>query len=123
MTIAGCPVGAPPVSEAKAVEDKGFFGSLFDFSFESFITTKLVPVLYGLALVAVVLTAIGLFTRGGAGILLGLIVLAFGTIYARVMMETIIVFFRIAEHTRDMAAALVGKTPTPPTTGSPAADE
>jgi Domain of unknown function (DUF4282) len=105
------------------VEDKGFFGSLFDFSFESFITTKLVPVLYGLALVAVVLTAIGLFTRGGAGILLGLIVLAFGTIYARVVMETIIVFFRIAEHTRDMAAALVGKTPTPPTPGSPTADE
>jgi hypothetical protein len=96
------------------VGDKGFFGSLFDFSFDSFITTKLVPILYGLALVAVVLTAIGLFTRGGAGILLGLIVLGFGTIYARVVMETIIVFFRIAEHTRDMAAALAGKSTPPP---------
>lgn len=89
--------------------DKGFFGSLFDFSFESFITTKLVPILYVLALVSVVLSAVILFTRGGAGFVLGILVLVFGTIYARVVMETIIVFFRIAEHTRDMAAAL-GRT-------------
>jgi uncharacterized protein DUF4282 len=96
------------------VGDNGFFGALFDFSFESFITTKLVPILYGLALVAVVLSAIGLFTRGGAGILLGLIVLGLGAIYARVVMEMIIVFFRIAEHTRDMAAALAAGKGTPP---------
>jgi hypothetical protein len=99
--------------------EKGFFGSLFDFSFQSFITTKLIPVLYGLALLAVVLSAIGLLTRGGAGVILGILVLVFGTIYARVLMETIIVFFRIAEHTRDMAESLTrgrpaGETPAPP---------
>src|SRR5690348_8821625 len=86
--------------------NKGFFGSLFDFTFTSFVTTKIIPILYGLSLLSVVVVAIALFTRGGGGFLAGLLVLVFGVIYARVVMETIIVFFRIAEHTRDTARAL-----------------
>ena len=86
--------------------NKGFFGSLFDFSFTSFVTTKIIPILYGISLLSVVLVAIALFIRGGGGVLAGVFVLVFGVIYARVVMETIIVFFRIAEHTRDTARAL-----------------
>jgi hypothetical protein len=98
----------------EATVEKGFFGSLFDFSFESFVTTKLVPVLYGIALLGVVLASIGLMTRGTAGLILGVLFLGVGVIYARVLMETIIVFFRIAEHTRDMANAMRGTAPSPP---------
>lgn len=93
--------------------DKGFFATLFDFSFSSFITTKLIAVLYGLALVAVVLFALVLLFKGGAAVIGAILVLVFGTLYARVAMESIIVFFRIAENTRDTAAALRREPPAP----------
>ena len=65
-------------------------------------------------MISVVLTAIVFLTRGAAGVVAAIIVLIFGTIYARVLMEMIIVFFRIAEHTRDMAASM---HPAPPGSG------
>ena len=52
----------------------GFFGSLFDFTFSNFITTKLVPVLYGLGLLVAGIMALffilGGFSQGsGMGLL------------------------------------------------------
>ena len=96
--------------------NKGFFGSLFDFSFTSFITTKIVPALYGIWLVGIVLFAVLLMFRGGSDFLGGILLLVFGVIYARVVMETVIVFFRIAEHTRDTAHALRALHPAEPMT-------
>jgi hypothetical protein len=99
--------------------EKGFFASLFDFSFQSFITTKLIPILYALGLLGVLLVGLVLIFRGGASVIGGIFVLVFGAIYVRVILETTIVFFRIAEHTRDTANAL--RSPDAPPPASPPA--
>jgi hypothetical protein len=98
--------------------DPGFFGALFDFSFKSFVTISIIKVLYVLALIGVVvgavIFAITSITQGGGGMgaLLGIggaiLLLFFGTIYARVLLELIIVAFRIAENTSIMARGAAG---------------
>ncbi len=93
-----------------------FLTSLFDFSFKTFITPKLVRILYILllALIAIgtVLSFIGglatLFSRGGFIAGVGIIIATpiFAVIYlimARVSMEITIVIFQIAEHLGDIA--------------------
>jgi hypothetical protein len=97
--------GAPQ----RAAESKGFFGALFDFSFTSFVTTKIIKVLYALILVLAVLTAlvytiIAFKVSAGFGILtlvIGdplfiIIVLAFW----RLVLEAFVVVFRMAEDIR-----------------------
>lgn len=91
--------------------NRGFFESLFDLSFSSFITTKLIKVLYLLWLVGAGLTALRFILTGlqsGLGSALARIIGAalaflFAAIYGRVLMELIIVVFRIAEHTGQIA--------------------
>ncbi|MCW2993682.1 MAG: hypothetical protein JWQ18_1177 [Conexibacter sp.] len=93
--------------------ERGFFGSLFDLSFTSFITTKIIKVIYVLTLVGIALVAlffiVGAFKESAA---LGLFVLVFGApigaviyaVYARVILEFIIQVFRIGEVLRDQNA-------------------
>ena len=94
----------------------GFFGALFDMSFSEFITTKLIKVLYvlllsliGIGLVAGVLSGLStMFRRGGflAGLVMVIVVPLVALIFvigARMWMETIIVLFRIAENTTEIA--------------------
>ena len=85
--------------------------SLFDFSFTSFITTKLVKLLYAIgmafaAMIALVFASAG-FSRGlFFGLLtLGIAPLIFfaAVIYWRVLMELIIVLFRAAEHLTEIS--------------------
>jgi hypothetical protein len=93
-----------------AASGGGFLGALFDFSFTTFVTTKLVKVLYALCIVVAALYAVFFiiagFTRGGIfGILalIGSVVLFFAfVIYSRVCMELIIVIFRGAEHLAEL---------------------
>lgn len=93
----------------RAAESKGFFGALFDFSFTSFVTTKIIKVLYVLILVlagltALVYTIIAFKVSAGFGILtlvIGdplfiIIVMAFW----RLVLEAFIVVFRISEDVR-----------------------
>jgi hypothetical protein len=96
---------------------KGFFAALFDFSFSEFITTKIIKILYGIALVIagiatlfMIIAAFSGGTFGRANVGLGLLVLVFSPIvflvYAillRVWLEFIIVIFRIAENTGEIA--------------------
>jgi hypothetical protein len=94
----------------------GFFSALFDMSFSEFITTKLIKVLYvlilsliGIGLVVGVLSGLATMIRRG-GFVVGLamvivvpvmaLILVIG---ARMWMETIIVLFRIAENTTEIA--------------------
>ena len=97
--------GAP----RQVAESKGFFGALFDFSFTSFVTTKIIKVLYVLilvlaALTALVYTIIAFKVSAGFGILtlvIGdplfiIIVMAFW----RLVLEAFIVVFRISEDIR-----------------------
>lgn len=90
----------------------GFFASLFDLSFSSFITTKLIKVLYVLSLVGAGILCLNLILNGFANsVLQGLLMLVvvaplaflFFAIYMRVILELIIVVFRIAEHTNEIA--------------------
>jgi uncharacterized membrane protein len=97
----------PPAMDQAA----GFFGALFDFSFSNFITTKLIKVLYILSIILAGLFALAILGAGvaqGAGAGLFALIIApvlflFYVIIARVWMELIIVVFRIAENTRDIA--------------------
>ncbi len=92
-----------------AAEPKGFLGALFDFSFTSFVTPKVVKVLYVLIVVVVGLSAVGfalsvLATNVG----LGLIVLLIGaplyflvvTALYRITLEFFMVVYRMAQDIR-----------------------
>jgi hypothetical protein len=120
----------------EAAVQTGFFASLFDLSFTSFVTTKLIKVLYILSLVLLglgyIVIAIALFSSGGTDAVsvgpdgtlqsdsgggntaLGLLwlfiggplVVFFYTLVYRVLFELVIVVFRIFENTRDQLAVL-----------------
>ena len=86
--------------------EKGFFGSLFDLSFSSLITTKVIKVIYAITMVAIgviaVVFVLGAFSQSaGAGIatlvILAPVLSVLWLIYTRVVLEVIIVLFRIME--------------------------
>jgi uncharacterized protein DUF4282 len=88
------------------MQDKGFIGTLFDFSFTEFVTTKVIKVLLGLALVVnfiiTIAFIVGAFQVGWLG---GILVLILSPIiylvlmlFSRIYLELIIVVFRIAEN-------------------------
>jgi len=105
--IAGVKPAAP---RTKQPGEKGFLGSLFDFSFSSFVTPKIIKVLYVLftiwtALIGITILIVGFKTGGVAGGLFTLIIiepifllLTLG-IY-RVVLEAFMVIFRIYEETK-----------------------
>jgi hypothetical protein len=90
---------------------KGFFASLFDFSFTEFITVKIIKILYG---IIIVLAGIGVLffivtgfqTSAAMGILyliLSPLVFILWVILARVWLEIVIVIFRIEDNTKKIA--------------------
>jgi Domain of unknown function (DUF4282) len=101
---------APPINTQQAA---GFISSLFDLSFTTFITPKLIKVLFILSIVFVGLGALGLvgsaFMSGGAiaGIFVLLIVaplfFLFEVIIARVWMEVLIQLFRSCDYLAEIA--------------------
>jgi hypothetical protein len=107
QAIAGVKPGA---ARTKQPGEKGFLGSLFDFSFNTFVTPKIIKVLYVLvtiwtALIGLTILIIGFKTGGVAGGLFTLIIiepifllLTLG-IY-RVVLEAFMVVFRIYEETK-----------------------
>ncbi len=99
----------PPPGAARGADGRGFLSALFDFSFTSFVTTKIIKVLYVLILVlasitALIYTIVAFRLSAGFGILtlvIGdplfiIIVMAFW----RLILEAFIVMFRIAEDIR-----------------------
>jgi hypothetical protein len=111
-------------------ETKGFFGSLFDISFSSLITTKIIKVLYVLTLILIglgyVFFTISAFAAdSGAGALVlfivGPILSLFYVVYARVFLEIVIALFRIMESNVEIAGLLrSGGSPAPAATPGPA---
>jgi hypothetical protein len=113
----------PGVKDVKALLDKraGFFSALFDFSFTEFVTSKIIKLLYGLSILfsgifALILLIFFLVVGFNASVAVGILALIIGTplcfliflvmvIYSRVVLEIIIVIFRIAEHTAEIAKA------------------
>jgi len=89
-----------------------FWECLFDFSFTKLVTTKIVKVLYGLAIAGVVIWTFvfvkmmfDLSSGAGVAALLigGPLLFLVGVIAARVILETTIVLFRMAEHVGEIA--------------------
>ncbi|MDQ6937032.1 MAG: DUF4282 domain-containing protein [Actinomycetota bacterium] len=99
-----------PANTDVAGSGKGFFAALFDFSFTTFVTPKIVKVLYilitvGLALIYLALVVSAFANNGGAGVL----VLIFGALgylvylaFARVVLEFYMAVFRIADDVQAM---------------------
>jgi len=106
---------------------KGFFGSLFDISFSSLITTRVIKVLYVLALIAIALFSLffivaAFHSSSGAGFFTLIILAPLGallyTVYTRVILEFIIVVFRIAEYNGELVALTRQQMGLPAQTGS-----
>jgi len=125
--------GLMPTPDWRTPVPRRFLRSLLDLSFTTFVTTKLVKVLYALSLAAAVLVYVGvafvLFTAGAGDsvtlaadgslqshssgstglalawlFLIGPLFLLFQALAARVLSELVIVLFRIFESTRDQLA-------------------
>lgn len=95
--------------------EKGFFASLFDFSFSSFVTPKLIKVLFILLLVVLgffyLIFGISLASQdSNLGVLwflvLGPLMIFIYSLIYRVLLELIMVIFRIYENSRDQVALL-----------------
>jgi hypothetical protein len=107
-------------------EAKGFFASLFDLSFSSLITTKIIKVLYvitlvliGLAYVAFTISAFDADSGVGALVLFifGPLIALFYIVYARVFLEIVIALFRIMESNVEMVGLM--RSQSQPVTISP----
>ncbi|WP_017612892.1 DUF4282 domain-containing protein [Nocardiopsis salina] len=102
----GGPGVMPPQQSAQRA---GFFGSLFDFSFKNFVTSRVIPIVWILWLVGIafgtltgvissfVVMADGSGFGGFALLVITLISGAMGVLFSRIIMETLIVLFRISE--------------------------
>jgi Domain of unknown function (DUF4282) len=113
---------------------KGFFASLFDISFSSLITTKVIKVVYvismiviGLAALVFIIAAAASDDGAGAVVFAIIVVPIFALlylVYTRIILEVIIVLFRIMESNIELVeiqrSALGPPTPaTPPTSPPP----
>jgi Domain of unknown function (DUF4282)/zinc-ribbon domain len=101
----------PPAPAASSSSGSGgFLSALFDFSFTTFVTTKLIKVLYALCIIVAACYALFFILAGfarsglfGVLALVGSVILFFAiVIYSRVCMEVIIVIFRGAEHLSEL---------------------
>ncbi len=89
------------------MDSKGLLGSLFDFSFTEFITTRVISILFILGVIVSGIAALGFIISGfassvGTGILfliLSPIIFLIYVLLARIWCEMVIVIFRIAENT------------------------
>ena len=105
------PQPSPDPARQHQTAAKGFLGALFDFGFTSFVTPKVVKVLYPLIMILTGLTALSFIDiafRASIGfgfvslfILAPLFFLVVTAIY-RILLEFFIVIFRVAEDIRAM---------------------
>lgn len=113
--------GGNEMAEVPTLEAKGYIKSLFDFKFASFVTRRVIKVLYALITVIYSLGAVVFFiamiARHTAGSIVVAIVvtplayLIYLTI-ARITLEVLMVIFGIGEDVREMREAAVGKGST-----------
>jgi hypothetical protein len=112
-------------------DSRGFLESLFDVSFSSLITTRVIKVLYILSMIIIGLFAlffvVAAFSNSVAGGIIVLVVIAplaalLYLIYVRVLLELVIVIFRIMETNTELVAlqrGATGATTPPPPPSSP----
>ena len=112
------PSGSPKPetrSEGAVMDDKGFIGALFDFSFTSFITTKIIKILYILIGIGCVIWLISAtIMQGFVGFIGGLIGAVVVFLFSRVYLELMIVLFQMADNLKIIAARDDNRTPDLP---------
>ena len=99
------------------MQQKGFFGSLFDVSFKSLAMTKIIKVLYILVLIGLALAALFLIgnaaQEGGSEALVTIIAVAIGFLlylmYIRLALEALIVIFNIGQNTAELVRLQGGR--------------
>lgn len=102
------------------MENKGFFGGLFDLSFTEFMTIRIIKVIFVLAIILSGVLAVGMLVAGIAGgvakgalaLIAAPIVFILYVLVARIWLEVIIVLFRIAENTGKLVEMGQGKSQT-----------
>ena len=91
---------------------RGFFESLFDFTFTHFITSKIIKFLYGLSIaIAALVTLFFIISAFAKSFWMGSLMLLIGgpiffllsVIYSRITLEIIIVIFRISDYAAEIA--------------------
>jgi hypothetical protein len=117
------------------VEPKGFLASLFDTSFANLVTPRVIKVIYIISMVVIGLVALfwiaAAFTQSAAYGLLVLVIAAplvslLYLIYTRVLLEVILVLFRIMDSNVELVALQRASTPgvaAPPPPPPPPAPE
>ncbi|TVR59416.1 MAG: DUF4282 domain-containing protein [Gemmatimonadales bacterium] len=101
------------------MDQPSFFGTLTDFSFSSFVTTRFIKLLYALLWIVALLNGVATFLLASAwgwdsgtmatmagmalGVVVGFVVFLFNLIFGRIFLEILVVVFRIAENTQRMA--------------------
>ena len=99
------------------MQQKGFFGSLFDVSFKSLAMTKIIKVLYILLLIGLGLAALFLIgnaaQEGGSEALVTIIAVVIGFLlylmYIRLALEALIVLFNIGQNTAELVRLQGGR--------------
>jgi hypothetical protein len=102
--------------------NQSFLASLFDISFSSLVTTRVLKVLYVLSMILIGLAALffvgAAFTNSVAAGLITLVVIApflslLYLVYVRVLLEIVIAVFRIMETNVELVALQRERTPAP----------
>jgi Domain of unknown function (DUF4282) len=111
QAVPGRPAARP--GRPRGNGEKGFLGSLFDFSFSSFVTPKIIKVLYVLftvwtALVSLLILIVSFRTGGAvAGIFVLIVIIPIYVLLTlgvyRVILEAFMVVFRIYEETKKIS--------------------
>jgi hypothetical protein len=113
--------------------EQGFLASLFDISFSSLVTTRVIKVLYLLSMIIIGLFAlffvVAAFSNSVASGIVVLLIIAplaglLYLIYVRVLLELVIVIFRIWETNVELVSlqrgqAAGGSAPPPPPSSPP----
>jgi Domain of unknown function (DUF4282) len=103
--------GAPPPPAGYDITGKSFWSKFFDLSFKEYITPSVIRVLFIVIMVVIGLSVIGGIVVGftasaGTGVfaLIGGLIYGFlSLLFARVLLEVVMVFFQIHENTQDIA--------------------
>ena len=118
----------PWAEEAVSIPDQGFLASLFDVSFSSLVTTRVIKVLYVLSMILIGLGAIvviiAAFTNSVAAGVITLFVIApfvalLYLVYVRVLLEIVIAIFRIMETNVELVALQRQRSTAPPSSPAP----
>ena len=105
-----------PSTGRRTDNDKGFFGALFDFSFDNFIAPKLVKFLFVISLIGVtiytvvmIIAGFAMMSEAGGAKAAGVLLVALspiawfiGLIVIRLYLELAIVMFKISDDIKDI---------------------